>query len=732
MIKMPRLLLRNTPYEKARLRPTSMAVTLNADDLSTVSLALSPQEQTVMVGDWLRVYTNQGDAGVFVIRTTDEDHVTGERTAEAEHAFGILMDDVAFGELTPQTMGGTETTVQAATAIRYLLSLQSEPIWQLGQCDYDIAQGWSFTDTNLYTALQTIKSGLPDAEWRFDMARMPFTVNLKHKPVTHSCEMRMSRNISTMHQTIDKSGMITRLYAVGHDGITLPDGGYMEKNTDVWGVISSIRREDSCTTVEELTAWAQKQLDVLAVPRVSITIGGLELSAATGERFDKLVPGTVCHVPIAGQNVNITQRIVSITWPDIIFSEENVTVTMANSRETLTNAIMRMESQMVSDMIDLENFKLDLSPIVNDFNQSGGYSSVKNTITTLEQTRIGPLETASARFKVTADAIDSEVSKYHYDSAGALLEAWGSNITQAAGVIQSGVFEGFFDGQGNLIKSISSMITQTASDIRLEVVGKDELNSLVDISGSGVTIQGGTITLNGAVIFDTIEGYIDSHLSTGTLGVGTITGGTADFDDVIAGTLNGINVYLCTMTVGETEVGQFFGPADISFELSDLPGFDDALREARSEGASSVTVKDLDVYDEEYGRTTKTISANVDVILSTNATHQVSISVDASDAYKAGESAGWSNGYWDGEDSVYVRSISVTDETVRGSKVEVTLDVDLSSGNSSSHVISVDAGGGGEDNVTCDSVDFAYEAGGLYVMVNLSNGKSQLKRVIGW
>lgn len=183
-------------------------------------------------------------------------------------------------------------------------------------------------------------------------------------------------------------------------------------------------------------------------------------------------------------------------------------------------------------------------------------------------------------------------------------------------------------------------------------VSKDGIISAINLSSDGAVISANRIDLSGYTTmsdFKALSGELD-RIKSGTATIDRLRVGTL-VADAVSGpkSINADNGWFGAVHVGETAVAQhtltiggtscqFFAPADATFDLSDMPGYDDALDAARREGASSVYVQALEAYGESYYAATKTVTAALDITLSNRETSQHLVSVDASGAYSAGRS----------------------------------------------------------------------------------------------
>lgn len=340
----------HTMTPAGQIHPISMSQSWRTDGLSSCTITMRIDDEIQLaLGDWVLITSPHGHmSGVFYVKNIKTNYVTQQITITLEHTFGLLQEVVAFGEITPETIGGKGvTTTNINTAINYMLNFQTERLWNLYQNDYpDISQGWKFTHQDVYSALGTIMENVPDCQWEFDQSTLPWKVSLKAFPTTAIMEMRMSRNIESMTVTLDRSQMYTRVYPTGKKNLHIDsvNGGssYLEKNTATWGVISQVLTDSTIDSAALLKNWAQTNLDKHSVPSVSVSIGGIELSEATGEPLDALQIGRLCRIPLPEYDMTVTERIVKLTWNNCILSEDQVQVTLADELKTIQGVLYQL------------------------------------------------------------------------------------------------------------------------------------------------------------------------------------------------------------------------------------------------------------------------------------------------------------------------------------------------------------------------------------------------------
>ena len=302
---------------------------------STATITRSIDEPELQVGDWLLDDEEPGSGIVWRVKIVERNFNGRAYTYTLEHIINTLRDISMFGEVTPAMMGGGATCT-ALQAAQYVMARQS--IWTLGDFEYNTSTAYSFNGDDLFSAMEKISSTLDDPWWEYDMSSLPFKLHIRHKSSAEACEMRMGRNISTMRMTVDRSRMYTRIYPIGKNNMHIT-GEYISQNEAIWGRKDRVETDQTQETEQNLYLWALDRLRRHCEPTVTVTIGGLDLSQATGETLDRLVIGTVCRVPLPAFNTTITERITKLSWKDKIKEPENVTVTLCNTRQDIASII---------------------------------------------------------------------------------------------------------------------------------------------------------------------------------------------------------------------------------------------------------------------------------------------------------------------------------------------------------------------------------------------------------
>ena len=323
-----------TPERKVPLE----AMTLQLKERESAA-TMSPADMTgIGVNSWFLDDKEPGAGIVWRVKGISQEFRTNTPKVQLEHVINTLRDQVVFGEVTAATITGNTNATEctAEQAVRYILSYQRD--WVLGGFGYNISNPYKFDGETLFDALETVSDTLEDAWWSYDLSVYPFRLFITPNNNSVGSEMRAGRNLTAITKTIDKSEMVTRFYPIGKDDLHI-SGDYVERNTSQYGVVSKVETDTSIETEAELRSWALQKLGKHCEPTVTIDIEGLELSGATGETLDKMTLGRACRVPLPEFGTEITERIVSLNFPDKIHQPEVVKITLANNRTDITRIV---------------------------------------------------------------------------------------------------------------------------------------------------------------------------------------------------------------------------------------------------------------------------------------------------------------------------------------------------------------------------------------------------------
>lgn len=331
------LLLKDTLNPVKKIVPETMSLEMKEREASAVMT--TADMSGIELDSWLQDDTEPGKGMVWRVKSINYNYPNDTPKITLEHVISMLKDRIIWGKVTPATITGNDSaeTCTAMEAIRYILGGQVD--WVLGAFDYvNVYGAYKFDGDTLYDALESVCDTLPDCWWSYDVSRYPFRLNITRRDDDPATELRPGRNIRTITRNIDKSGMYTRFYPVGYDDLELPEQ-YVQKNVNLYGVICKTETNTMLDTEAELRAWANERLHDHCEPVVTVTVEGLELSAATGESLDRLWLGRVARIPLREFNTTFLERIVGLSWTDKVKNPEAVKITLSNAREDVATII---------------------------------------------------------------------------------------------------------------------------------------------------------------------------------------------------------------------------------------------------------------------------------------------------------------------------------------------------------------------------------------------------------
>lgn len=532
------LLNGHTLTPKMIFTPESMPLTLNENAVSTASMTLGPDAPEIKIDDWLRDTEEPGAGIVWRVKGLETAYDQKTRTVQLEHVLATLRDELLFGEVTTKAISGG-SSASAEAALRYVLGRQN--IWALGDFEFTKSMPYSFNNSTIYAALETICSTLDGWRWEYDLSALPFRLHVRKQKSDVGSEMRSDRNLLTLKRTVDRSNMYTRFYPVGARNMHI-QGDYVSKNESLYGVVSKTETDQSITKKEMLKAWAEDRLNRHCEPNVTVTISALELSEATGEALDKIRLGYMCRVPLPEYSTTIIERVTKLNWSDKLREPERVTVTLANQLNDVANIIKQLSSSgsrnsgggakaqeedhaWIVDTAD--HVGLVAEAIIGRDGETVDWSRVSSIIVDGEgihqqvvKTQ-GDLAVAESRIDMNEQRIALEVTARQTADQGL-----SSRITIEAGRITSEV-----TNRVNADNQLSSRITQTAEAITAEVTrattAEGTLSGRITVAAEAITAEVTRATTEEGTLsgrITTTAEAVTAEVTRATTAEGTLSG----------------------------------------------------------------------------------------------------------------------------------------------------------------------------------------------------------------
>lgn len=342
-MRLPRLLGADL-HERARLHPLSLAITLNLDPLSTAEMRLPYNEPEIAVDDFVELFSPYGSEGIFRVSQTETQ--TGVlRSCSLRHGIVTLADDLVTA--------GNAISAPVAQVFASLFAMQTVPRWVLGDCevDADLEMVLERSFPTLLAAFTDLTARLPDGyAWAFDQSVSPWRANLRAMPTEPACEFRLSRALRSLSISVDRDDQCTRLYAFGAGegedriGLTgLIGTPYLDAEdiADRSVIAKSITREDiyDALTLRDV---ARRYIDRHKDPSVSIKVDAVDAYRASGMPFDQFRLGRVCRVPLPAYGMTIMEKVISISWRDVVGDPTNVSAYLANRLRDVSDELAEL------------------------------------------------------------------------------------------------------------------------------------------------------------------------------------------------------------------------------------------------------------------------------------------------------------------------------------------------------------------------------------------------------
>ena len=418
-MKNPVLLVDEQMDPAAILYPQKMQLSMRVNGQSTCAMTLGPDSPEIAVGRLIQLWAPNDDMCVMYVKGRRRDYTTGLQELTLAHAFGLLSDVIAFGEIKPGDMSGTasDLKVSAEDAIEYMLSKQTTEYWTLYNCAFEDEEPWKFTNSDVYSALGSIADAIEGCQWSFNFDTKPWELSLVPIPdVTDvDIELRKDRNISSLKINYDRSQMYTRAYPTGKNDIHIDsvnsNVSYVDSSTvSTYGVICKVITDSTIDDPGLLKKWAKKQVKRNGVPKITVTVDGYELYKLTGESLDHMGVGLMCRMTIPDMlSAPVVQRMTELTWQDCISAPKKVTCTLANDLYTMTGILVEQVAKKGGAGSRRANTEHDneLGKHASAIIQGVRVTGPVNNIYTLEYQKFGSNTWTAANPGTFSRAIDS-------------------------------------------------------------------------------------------------------------------------------------------------------------------------------------------------------------------------------------------------------------------------------------------------------------------------------------
>lgn len=342
--------------ERERLKPMSGSLTVKLVGAGDAELTLPEGGPAIQIHDLVSLYTDKGLAGIFRVTNVAQNYKK-QLDVSLLHAIDLLSDSVWADQ--------TDFEGTRAQYITALLNQQTTLIngvkpWVLGTCHDTETVKKAINYDRLSDLMEEMEEDGGQYYFTYDFSTWPWTVNYVEKPMNAVCEFRLARNVRTATTTYNDADLCTRLHLAVNVEKTVGEGDNATTETETkiktynnteaqetWGIVVKTADIDTADDLAqeilpEADAWAAAFMARRREPSVQIQIDGDELKAITGDTWDEYSVGKKCQVALPDYGSTFTERVVSVTYPDLFKDTKHVTVSLANNlprfSESLTDA----------------------------------------------------------------------------------------------------------------------------------------------------------------------------------------------------------------------------------------------------------------------------------------------------------------------------------------------------------------------------------------------------------
>lgn len=275
----------------------------------------------------------KADSQLFRIYNTEKDSKAGTVTANARHIFYDLLNYIV-----QDRRAENKTCLEALQII--LDELDLKDVWSI---ESDIGEK--------KTQYMVRKNGVEAVfllvdEWQGELVRDNFTIKInKSKGSDKGVHIRYGKNIIGIDETLNCDNVITWIYPVGANGITLPEKYLLNpawEDSDYPNfAVAKIVEFSEATSEGFLRIEAQKYLDAHGVPEVNYKVDFIQLGATEEYRHFKVLE----QVDV-GDTVTVKHSILGIDIKVKVIGIEKDILSAKNTKVELGQPLSNLQTYM--------------------------------------------------------------------------------------------------------------------------------------------------------------------------------------------------------------------------------------------------------------------------------------------------------------------------------------------------------------------------------------------------
>ena len=184
--------------------------------------------------------------------------------------------------------------------------------WSVGTVNVRTKRTWTSTEKNALSILRTV-ADLHGGDLVFDSPN-----RLVHLLTVYGTDsgalFAYKKNMKSIKRVVDTRSLVTRLYAIGSDGLTFADinGGkaYVEDYTYSSDIRISTLDCSSFTNPYQMKEYTEMRLAQYSKPNISYVLNAMDLSVLTGYEHEAWSLGDYVHVEDKDLGLSVTTRVI--------------------------------------------------------------------------------------------------------------------------------------------------------------------------------------------------------------------------------------------------------------------------------------------------------------------------------------------------------------------------------------------------------------------------------------
>ena len=184
--------------------------------------------------------------------------------------------------------------------------------WSVGTVNVRTKRTWTSTEKNALSILRTV-ADLHGGDLVFDCPN-----RLVHLLTVYGTDsgalFAYKKNMKSIKRVVDTRSLVTRLYAIGSDGLTFADinGGkaYVEDYTYSSDIRISTLDCSSFTNPYQMKEYTEMRIAQYSKPNISYVLNAMDLSVLTGYEHEAWSLGDYVHVEDKDLGLSVTTRVI--------------------------------------------------------------------------------------------------------------------------------------------------------------------------------------------------------------------------------------------------------------------------------------------------------------------------------------------------------------------------------------------------------------------------------------